>query len=286
MRDKTCELVRELLPLYIEGDLSPASSEIVKEHLAECADCRSLYEQMEKPVGLQPQPEQVSAPINRMKKNAVLKLLKGFGILLLVIAVVIAVLAVIFSRPFFNGFEPVNQANITVEMEDGHPVLVMDEKAQEGRLTLIHRTNDDGTITMYISFGDFKSQYLFAMRTDEYYRGKWKYVIHRYFAHYHVTDDGNVFHGWGVEGGARTLENSGADDLRIFKPISVLLPEEVKEIYYVPDIDYLQEATIWANNLYRRQLTEEEMQDNTLMSTDGFDFSSLADGQLIWKADN
>ncbi len=283
MRDKTCELVRDLLPLYTEGDLSPESSEIVKEHLEECADCRSLYEQMEKPINLPQETAQVTAPINRIKKNAVLKILKGFGILLLVIAVVIAVAAIIFARPLFNGFEPVNQANISIEMEDGHPVLIMDEKAQEGRLTLIHRTNEDGTITMYISFGDFKSQYLFAMKTYNYYRGKWRYEPQRYYSNYEEMENGEIHYEWGVEGGPRTLEGGIADDLRIFKPVSVLLPEEVKEIYYLPNIDYSEEATIWANNLYHRELTEEEMQDNALISTDGFDFSVLPEGKLIWQ---
>ncbi|MBQ6603478.1 MAG: zf-HC2 domain-containing protein [Eubacterium sp.] len=274
MRDKICELVRDLLPLYIEGDLSPESSEIVKEHLEECADCRSLYDRMEKPMELQTPAEQITAPINRIKKNAVLKILKGFGILLLVIAVAVAVAAVIFARPLFNGFEPVNQANISIEMEDGRPVLIMDEKAQEGRLTLIHRTNKDGTITMYISFGDFKSQYLFAMRTDEYYRGELFYIPFRYVQY----DDMNGE----IDGGIRTKDGSAGSSCLVFKPLRIILPEQVKKIYYLPDISMSQTES-WRRSVYYKQLTEAEKQDNALISTDGFDFSSLDEVKLIWQ---
>jgi len=276
MRDKICELVRELLPLYIEGDLSPESEEIVKEHLEECADCRSLYDRMEKPIEMQTRAGQITAPINQIKKNAVLKLLKVFGILLLVIAVAIAVTAIIFSRPFFNGFEPVNQANISIAMEDGHPVLIMDEKAQEGRLTLIHQTNEDGTITMYISFGDFKSQYLYSMVWDREYHYDW--VYYPWIPEYDGIHD--------IIKSVLTKDGRAGDELATEKPITVTLPTETREIYYLPNISGEQKEK-WANNMYYKaisiaygtQLTE-------LISTDGFDFSILPEGQLIWKADN
>ncbi|WP_169891241.1 zf-HC2 domain-containing protein [Litchfieldia alkalitelluris] len=38
-----CDLVRDLYPLYEEGDLSPSVKEKVEEHLRECESCRSIY---------------------------------------------------------------------------------------------------------------------------------------------------------------------------------------------------------------------------------------------------
>ncbi|MDF1509111.1 zf-HC2 domain-containing protein [Robertmurraya sp. DFI.2.37] len=47
-----CNLVRDLLPLYIEGDCSSRTNRMVKEHLLNCSKCRELYEIMEPPIDL------------------------------------------------------------------------------------------------------------------------------------------------------------------------------------------------------------------------------------------
>lgn len=41
-----CDIIRDLLPLYVDGACSAASSEMIKNHLASCAECRAIYEQM------------------------------------------------------------------------------------------------------------------------------------------------------------------------------------------------------------------------------------------------
>lgn len=43
---KQCEIVQDILPLYVDGACSEASTEMIKEHLETCADCRAIYEQM------------------------------------------------------------------------------------------------------------------------------------------------------------------------------------------------------------------------------------------------
>ncbi len=47
-----CSLVRDLLPLYIEGDCSTETNNLVKKHLSSCPECTELYEMMEKPLEL------------------------------------------------------------------------------------------------------------------------------------------------------------------------------------------------------------------------------------------
>ncbi|OIJ14202.1 hypothetical protein BKP37_08950 [Anaerobacillus alkalilacustris] len=44
-----CSLIRDLLPLYIEGDCSKHTNQIVKEHLEGCSNCHELYELMKTP---------------------------------------------------------------------------------------------------------------------------------------------------------------------------------------------------------------------------------------------
>lgn len=41
-----CAIVRDLLPLYVDGVASEASSELVKKHLADCDDCLGVFRTM------------------------------------------------------------------------------------------------------------------------------------------------------------------------------------------------------------------------------------------------
>lgn len=41
-----CNVIKDLLPLYIDECCSQESAELVEEHLKECADCRAAYENM------------------------------------------------------------------------------------------------------------------------------------------------------------------------------------------------------------------------------------------------
>lgn len=41
-----CDLIRDLIPLYVDSVCSDVSAEIVKEHLGECEECRKYYEEI------------------------------------------------------------------------------------------------------------------------------------------------------------------------------------------------------------------------------------------------
>ncbi len=41
-----CDIVQDLLPLYIDGACSKASEEMIKEHLEDCRHCKEIYEKM------------------------------------------------------------------------------------------------------------------------------------------------------------------------------------------------------------------------------------------------
>lgn len=46
MEKITCEVIRDLLPLYIDEVCSPDSRSLVEDHLRTCEDCRRLLEKM------------------------------------------------------------------------------------------------------------------------------------------------------------------------------------------------------------------------------------------------
>lgn len=37
-----CSVVKDLLPLYVDGALSPETESIIKEHIANCPECKEL----------------------------------------------------------------------------------------------------------------------------------------------------------------------------------------------------------------------------------------------------
>lgn len=52
MRDRyDCDIIRDLLPGYVDGILSEAGMELVTAHLKECGQCREAYEEMRADVG-------------------------------------------------------------------------------------------------------------------------------------------------------------------------------------------------------------------------------------------
>ena len=45
MKELTCEIIRDLIPLCAEGLCSEASKQAVETHIASCAACRRLYDE-------------------------------------------------------------------------------------------------------------------------------------------------------------------------------------------------------------------------------------------------
>ncbi|QFJ54058.1 zf-HC2 domain-containing protein [Pseudobutyrivibrio xylanivorans] len=90
-----CDLVADLLPIYIDGKASEATKEFIEEHIKTCQDCRDIYEAMTADMEL-------SKPEKRKKKFKIPSLLK---ILLVVLGylVFVIVLIVIINYILMNG---------------------------------------------------------------------------------------------------------------------------------------------------------------------------------------
>ena len=46
--NKQCQIVQDILPLYVDEACSKASAELVEEHLPQCVDCTKIYESLKK----------------------------------------------------------------------------------------------------------------------------------------------------------------------------------------------------------------------------------------------
>lgn len=88
----TCEVIRDLLPLYHDGVCSNESKMIVDEHLAGCEGCKAdletmnhVFPQMHKEQNLK-EAEAVIKLSRRWKKGMFLSLLKGVLLTILTVA--------------------------------------------------------------------------------------------------------------------------------------------------------------------------------------------------------
>ena len=52
MSEITCDTIRDILPLYVDGVVSENTQAMVKEHLEHCAECREKYEKMKDEITL------------------------------------------------------------------------------------------------------------------------------------------------------------------------------------------------------------------------------------------
>lgn len=64
----SCDVIRDLLPLYADHVTSDASSALVEEHLNECPDCRKELEQMQRPVPVKLE-EVPAATLKKIKRD-------------------------------------------------------------------------------------------------------------------------------------------------------------------------------------------------------------------------
>ncbi|MBQ8508376.1 MAG: zf-HC2 domain-containing protein [Clostridia bacterium] len=104
--DCGCDVIRDLLPLYVDGVCSDASRALVEAHLVECEDCRRLFEAM----GTQ---ETLNEPVideKRLFRRAASRLLA----IVAALAVIIACFAVNLGGAWMGGPATVGQFAATI----------------------------------------------------------------------------------------------------------------------------------------------------------------------------
>lgn len=88
----TCDVIFDLLPLYIDGMTSGETAKVVEEHLKECEVCRQMYEEMTGEIDFSPAEQKKKRRRHRYKKKSVGKMLVLAYILLLLAIMVFCML--------------------------------------------------------------------------------------------------------------------------------------------------------------------------------------------------
>lgn len=73
---KKCDIIEDLLPLYIDGACSKASEDMIKDHIGTCEHCRKIYEKMSSHASEDALLEEKSGVIVRHERKETLNTLK------------------------------------------------------------------------------------------------------------------------------------------------------------------------------------------------------------------
>lgn len=118
----SCGIIRDLLPLYIDGVCSEESKKAMEEHLSECSDCKDFYgvmrsaDKMEADVLGREREQQKAASFQAVKKKLFRKQILAATAAVFLLAVIAA-----FVCTILNGAVEVVEFkdNISVSMVDG-----------------------------------------------------------------------------------------------------------------------------------------------------------------------
>ena len=102
---KQCDIVRDILPLYVDGACSEASAEMVKEHLNACADCNAIYQKL-----LSHTSEDV---LHEESESVIMR----HAVLVSIALCIIAIFTALFLLPINIAYEPV-KIDFPFEVED------------------------------------------------------------------------------------------------------------------------------------------------------------------------
>ena len=83
--NKQCEIIQDLLPLYVDGACSEASSEMIKEHLETCDACKEIYEKLCSHTSEDILQKEADGVIIRHEKKESLKIIKNFFLAFIII---------------------------------------------------------------------------------------------------------------------------------------------------------------------------------------------------------
>lgn len=97
-----CEVVQDLLPLYVDKLTKPQTNEEIENHLSECIECSNIYNNMSAPMGQNAEGTSVKSDIDylkKIKKSNFKRIILGIGI-----TIVMAIL-LCFLKFFIVGFQ-------------------------------------------------------------------------------------------------------------------------------------------------------------------------------------
>ena len=142
-----CNIIRDILPLYLENMASDDTKEFVDEHLASCPACGKALEGMKEPVNVQP-----GAGITPLKKLKNQLFRKRVQAVICTVAMVAAILLSAFAYLTAPNYLPYSEGLLTLkEQGDGSVLIIFDEAVTGYNMAVSIDNHADPICTYHIS---------------------------------------------------------------------------------------------------------------------------------------
>lgn len=123
MSDK-CNLIKDILPLYVEDMASADTREFVSEHLEHCTECRAEVERMQKATKFIPDTDIV--PLKRVKRGLFIKRLQTICFTAILACAIVTIVFGILTSPKFFPYSD-NLLNV-IDGPDGSVIITFDSE--------------------------------------------------------------------------------------------------------------------------------------------------------------
>lgn len=133
MKEVNCDIIKDLLPGYIDKTSSESTNKLVREHLQKCQNCSIVLADMNKDIDselLFNQNEQIDY-LKGFRKDKIISIIKAILILVIIILVFFLFLQEVVSK--FEFFVDINDLHIEYQSE---------EKMNESTIELVFQAID------------------------------------------------------------------------------------------------------------------------------------------------
>jgi len=141
MSDK-CNIIKDLLPLYVEDMVSTDTRKFVSEHLEHCAECRAEFEHMKKPADFIPDTDIV--PLKKIKKDLFIKRLQTIFFTAVLACAIAAVVFGILTAPKFFPYS--TSLLSVIDSPDGNIIIAFDSQVTGYSCVKEHNSETDTDI--------------------------------------------------------------------------------------------------------------------------------------------
>lgn len=134
-----CEIIKDLLPSYVDSLTSDESNFEIEEHLKNCSDCAQVYEQMKADIKTKP------VVYNKEKIKPFKKLNKKIIHIVIAVIVICVLASNAYTHLFVKGWK-INSKDMNFEYSYQNGQLIFNFELKNGRiLNAWGMTDNDGT---------------------------------------------------------------------------------------------------------------------------------------------
>jgi len=125
--NKQCEIVQDLLPLYVDGACSESSAEMVREHLESCTECDKICHKMASHTNEDILKEESKSVVKRHKMKEKKKNRRNIILAVLIsIALVFLVVVSLWSPAIFQRGNPIPYLIAATKISNENPYIQVD----------------------------------------------------------------------------------------------------------------------------------------------------------------